>query len=197
MCPPRAPACQACPVAGECEAYRLGLVSAIPVKSPPRPRRPVSAVCARVQRAGRVLLVRHGRGLLAGTWTLPTVERSSGHGQDADGAALALRAVTELTGTAPRALRARRAGEVRHVFTHRDLVAEVYDVEGALASSLAAERDEHGPDVRWASPADLTEMAVSSLLRKLLAAGPSSDGEPATGTRGKATRTVNRRRNAT
>ena len=196
VCTPRAPTCEACPLAETCEAHRLGLVPAIPLKSPPRPKTPVSAVCARVQLAGRVLLIRRGRGLLAGTWTLPTVERASGRSQEDDGVALALRAVAEVTGASTGALRARRAGEVRHVFTHRDLVAEVYDVEGAMASSLTDRPDAQRPDVCWASPAELAEMAVSSLLRKLLAAGATPDGKPATGTRGKATRTVNRRRTA-
>ena len=177
VCTPRTPACPRCPLTVSCEAYRLGLVTAIPAKSPPRPKRPVSAVCARVRRAGRILLVRRARGLLAGTWTLPTVERA--RGQEADGAALALRVVTELTGATARTLSASRVGEVRHVFTHRDLVAEVYDVDGPLASSLADAPDAQGRDVRWASAADLTEMAVSSLLRKLLAAGAPPDGEPA------------------
>src|SRR3569623_824646 len=64
------------PLAELCEARRLGIAPELPIKSAPRPKQAVSAVCARVQRAGRVLLIRRQRGLLAGTWTLPAIERA-------------------------------------------------------------------------------------------------------------------------
>jgi A/G-specific adenine glycosylase len=201
VCTPRAPACESCPVAVGCEARRLDAVSEIPAKSPPRPKRPVSAVCARVRSADRVLLVRRSRGLLTGTWTLPTVERSAvpaqRPGARADGGeALARRAAAEITGAAIGDLRARLAGEVRHVFTHRDLLAEVYDVEGPGPGSHAADGPQRAElDVRWASPAELNDLAVSSLLRKLLAAGtPLAGASP--GRSGKATSAANGRRNA-
>lgn len=195
VCTPRAPSCDACPLARACQARRLGRVAELPVKSPPRPKQPVSAVCARVQQAGRVLLLRRGQGLLAGTWTLPTCERT-GRGP-ADGAALACAAAAEVLGANASKLRARRAGEVRHVFTHRDLLAEVYDVEGpAPAQRLRDGALPSDPDVRWASAADLGSMAVSSLLRKLLAAGSSTDTLPRRrGKATKATMTANSRRN--
>ena len=193
VCTPRAPACDVCPLADTCQARRLGLVADLPVKSPPRPKQPVSAVCARIRHGGRVLLLRQGQGLLAGTWTLPALERA-GH-EPVDGAALARDAAAAVTGMKAQALRATLAGEVRHVFTHRDLAAEVYDVEGLPETPRLhdASAPDH-PDVRWADAADLEEMAVSSLLRKLLAAGtPDAVGARR---RGKATRAANGRRNA-
>lgn len=195
VCTPRAPSCETCPVAAACQARQLGLVASLPVKSPPRPKRPVSAICARVHGDGRVLLIRRERGLLAGTWTLPTIEYGSGQ---ADGAALAREAAAELTGVGAETLRASLAGEVRHVFTHRDLVAQVYDVDGFESRGGADWLADHeqGQDVRWTSLAELDEMAVSSLLRKLLAAGVPQDDVPATPGRGKATRGANGRRKA-
>jgi len=86
-------------------------------------------------------------------------------------------------------LRAAFAGEVRHVFTHRDLIAEVYDVNEPPAAYRVLE----GPDVRWVDPAALETMAVSSLLRKLLAIGVATPPPPG---RGKATRTANGRKTA-
>jgi len=188
VCTPRAPACDACPLAAVCQARRLGVTAALPIKSPPRPKQALSAVCARVRRAGRVLLIRRVQGLLAGTWTLPAIERA-GRGR-ADGAALARAAAAAVVGAKASALPAALAGEVRHVFTHRDLRAEVYEIAG---QSLGDESIEDDVDVRWASSTDLEEMAVSSLLRKLLAAGtPAAGSAPR---RGKATRAANGRRN--
>ena len=195
VCPPRAPACGECPLAELCEARRRGIAPELPIKSAPRPKQAVSAVCARVQRAGRVLLIRRQRGLLAGTWTLPAIERA-GRGQ-VDGAALARDAAAEVLGAQAVSLRATLAGQIRHVITHRDLVAEVYDVDGLPATGRGAdESPDADADVRWASPAELDEMAVSSLLRKLLAVGSSTAAVSALRRSGKATRAVNGRRNA-
>jgi len=195
ICTPRTPDCHACPVAEGCQARRLGIAADLPVKSPPRPKRPISAVCARVQHAGRVLLIRRGRGLLAGTWTLPTAERAGR--APVDGAALARDAVADVLGTTGRTMRASLAGEVRHVFTHRELVAEVYDVDGLTPADGPPDERSPNDDVRWASPAQLKDLAVSSLLRKLLAAGAAGAAwSAASPPRGKATRTANGRRNA-
>ena len=193
VCTPRAPACEVCPLATVCQARRLGLVSQLPLKSPPRPKQVVSAVCARVHHGERVLLIRRGQGLLAGTWTLPALERA-GRAQ-VDGAALARDAAAEVLGANAGTLRATLAGEVRHVFTHRDLNAAVYDVDGpSVGGRLRGEATAGAPDVTWAAPADQEGMAVSSLLRKLLAAGRFDAAAGAR--RGKATRAANGRRNA-
>jgi adenine-specific DNA glycosylase len=53
---------------------------------------------------------------------------------------------------------------VRHVFTHRDLTAEVFSVATARASSGDAER-------RWVARDELADLGVSSFTRKTLAAG--------------------------
>ncbi len=178
VCTPRAPRCDHCPVAAACEARRAGTVSAIPVKSPPRPKRAVRVVSARARQGDRVLLVRRRRGLLAGTWGLPTIERPRAEAakRAAGGATLALSALRS-AGVSARA--ATFAGEVRHVFTHRDLVAEVYDVALANVATISGPRasPEVDPDICWATDADLETLAVSSLLEKLLAVEVAPGGE--------------------
>ena len=55
-------------------------------------------------------------------------------------------------------------GSVRHLFTHRDLTAEVFDASISLPRVRADVADE-----RWVQESRLHEIAVSSLLRKQLA----------------------------
>ena len=56
-------------------------------------------------------------------------------------------------------------GAVRHVFTHRDVTAELFRVE-VDASGPAA------PDRRWVSPAAIGAIGVSSFARKTVEIGP-------------------------
>jgi len=166
------------------------VVTALPRQRGAQPDRPGAQ-----HLRGRVLLIRRQRGLLAGTWTMPAIARA-GRGQ-VDGAAQERDAAAEVLGAQAVSLRATLAGQIRHVFTHRDLVAEVYDVDGLPATGRGAdESPDADADVRWASPAELDEMAVSSLLRKLLAVGSSTAAVSALRRSGKATRAVNGRRNA-
>jgi A/G-specific adenine glycosylase len=166
VCTPRAPRCADCPLARRCHAHRAGNADALPVKSPKRARRVVRIACACVVRAGRVLLVRRPAGLLAGTWTLPAVELGRGTG-DARGESGA-RAATMAAGVSVAALSYR--GEVRHVFTHRDVTAEVFRVEPA--AGRAAGRD--GAETRWVAPGALATIGVSTFTRKTLAVAMAS-----------------------
>ncbi len=72
VCLPRRPRCGRCPLSRHCKALKGDKVA----KSPPRAPRPalpeVEVAFALVERQGRVLAVRRGRGaLLAGLWGLP------------------------------------------------------------------------------------------------------------------------------
>ncbi|HEX2661103.1 MAG TPA: A/G-specific adenine glycosylase, partial [Polyangia bacterium] len=154
VCTPRAPACDACPLRAECRARALGLTEGIPVRSPRRAKTMVRVAFARVRRDRRVLLVRRPSGLLAGLWSLPTLD------QEEEAAAAVVfdgLSVPELGLTAGRAT---RVGEVRHVFTHRDVTAEVFDVEPAHARSMKPVVGEH----LWADEEDLDGLAISSFV---------------------------------
>ncbi|HVU51151.1 MAG TPA: A/G-specific adenine glycosylase [Polyangia bacterium] len=179
VCTPRAPRCDACPLSRRCRAHAEGAVARIPARTPKRGKLAVRvACCACVDGAGRVLLVRRQAGLLAGTWALPTVEIE---GEDAGAAARA--AVREL---GVRAGRLVARGAVRHVFTHRDVTAEVFRARAAARRA----RDGQGTR-RWLAPADLAQVGVSTFTRKTLrlALGPGphpapgDDGLPADGER--------------
>ena len=128
--------------------------------------RPVVRVaCACVTDGARVLLVRRGRGLLAGTWSLPEAVLVSAGASDA-ARDVARRVVAEM-GVGVRAAAVAHHGAVRHVFTHRDVTAEVFRIEVARAGRSRAGQ-------RWVAPAGMRELGVSSFTRKTVALGLGS-----------------------
>jgi A/G-specific adenine glycosylase len=94
ICTPRSPDCPRCPLAGMCEARRLGTPERFPVKAPKKPKPRREGVAYWLEHRGDVLLVRRpAKGLLGGMLALPT---------DAP----------------PTEAAWREAGSVEHVFTH-------------------------------------------------------------------------------
>jgi A/G-specific adenine glycosylase len=159
VCTPRSPRCEACPLAAACGAHAAGDATRIPVRTPKRAKKVVRvACCACVDGAGRVLLVRRQSGLLAGTWALPAVEL-----EESDTPERSVGAAVRELGVVAGRLVAR--GEVRHVFTHRDVTAEVFRTRARARRS----RDGHATR-RWLSREALAEVGVSSFTRKTLAA---------------------------
>ena len=115
ICTPRKPACILCPVAGECEGRRRGIAGDLPNKTA-KPVKPVRRGEVYVARRGEDWLLerRPPRGLLGGTLGFPTV------------------AWSEAPDPAPPfAASWRKAGAVRHTFTHFHLELDVMVTEGA------------------------------------------------------------------
>jgi len=163
VCTPRSPRCDACPVAAACAARARGLTAEIPRRSP-KPERPVvSLACACVTDGARVLLVKRAGGLLSGTWALP--ERPISQAAAAPDAARELAADLGL-----RAASVDRRGEVRQIFTHRDVRAQVFRV--AVTSAGLARTIE----ARWVAPDGLAEVGLSSFTRKTIALGLGGSG---------------------
>ena len=178
VCLARKPLCDACPVSALCAARRDGKTLEIPAKAIRRPKRLVRVASARVRRQGRVLLVRGKTGLLAGTWMLPAAVVEEG-GSSAAAARSALREVGIV------ARRLTPVGSVRHLFTHRDVRAEVF--EASLAASRAASRAWPAigdvaagatAEQLWIEEGKLGEVPVSSFLRKQLALKRDKSFEP-------------------
>jgi A/G-specific adenine glycosylase len=163
VCAPRSPDCGVCPVRAHCAVVRLGVTpEELPVKQPRPARRPVAIACALIERGGRVLLVRRQPGeLLAGTWALPAAEIADGAA--AEDAARAAATAQGVVASAPPVF----CGRVRHVFTHRDLTADVFSVADARAVYGGRRSDQ---DRRWVGRADLAGLGISSFTRKTLAA---------------------------
>jgi A/G-specific adenine glycosylase len=153
VCTPRKPRCVICPWRKGCVAAARGEVERFPVKAPKR-RRPLrhGVAFVLVDRDGAVWLTRRApRGLLGGLQQAPTT---------------AWRATpptaAELCCARPISARWRRLpGEVRHGFTHFELV---------LAVELArlGRAWPRGPGAWW--PIDrLAEAGLPTLMRKVLA----------------------------
>src|SRR5262249_42974759 len=87
VCTPRSPDCPSCPVAGNCDARRLGVQDDLPRRRAPARAADVRVEAAWIERRGNVLLARkRAGGPLRGEWDVPCVEVRAG---DEPGRALA------------------------------------------------------------------------------------------------------------
>lgn len=161
-CVARTPRCADCPVLQWCAARRDGIQDTLPVRLPRRPKRVVRLACAAVLRGGEVLLVRRGPGqLLGNTWTLPA--QDVGGQSEAGPVALAAATAAGLQPTGE----VKNAGAIRHLFTHRDVTAEVFRV--TVLAGRAGEAAAEAGETRWVSLHELDQVALSSFTRKTLA----------------------------
>jgi A/G-specific adenine glycosylase len=158
VCTPATPRCLRCPLAGHCQARRLGLQDQLPA----RPALPqpvfVQEAAAVVRRGPDVLLVqRPAEGRWAGLWEFP-------HGPLADGETheeAARRLVRTLTG-----LRTELGPEVltlRHGITHHRITVVCFEARhrgGTFRSSFYQ-------GARWVRPVQLRDFPVSAPQRRL------------------------------
>ena len=141
------PLCDACPLSTLCEAHRLGLEEALPVREKKAPRRVEELTVYLLVRDGRVALrKRPDRGLLAGLWEFPHV--SGRLGEDAAGEPVAGWGLTPLE------WRERLAA--RHIFTH---------VEWRMTGYLLTVSGDGPPEFLWADREALEGLAVPSAFR--------------------------------
>jgi A/G-specific adenine glycosylase len=154
VCTPAAPGCAICPWIASCAARRMGIQASLPRKSP-RKERPVryGVHFWLTDDSGAVLLrTRPYKGLLGGMTELPGTEWRE-----------APWTVVEALTFAPMRLDWRGAGQVRHGFTHFELIIDV----------LAA----HVPVIEaagFAHPLDaLDDAALPSVMRKCVRIGSS------------------------
>ena len=155
VCLPRKPACPACPVRSQCQAYALGIQDELPEARGRRAPVDVTVAAALVEKDGRVLMVRRAEGRLMGRmWEVPQTSLES-HGLRDLARELLERHGLDL---APGPLVARG----RHAITFRRIRLEAY---------RARLRREPPPDpdrFLWATPAEIGALPVSSLTRKVL-----------------------------
>ena len=128
ICTPKRPACSACPWSKHCEARKRGIQEMLPVKGAKavRPLKRGAAFVARDAKGAVLLEKRPENGLLGGMLQPPLGPWS----EDFPSAKEALL-------QAPfRAAWKKRAGIVRHGFTHFELEIEIYVVELAVHSKI-------------------------------------------------------------
>jgi A/G-specific adenine glycosylase len=158
ICTAKAPRCAACPVENECAARRRGAINLSPLPTKVKKLQDVTWPLAIVRCRGKILLHRRAPGaVLAGLWELPGVEVAPGQS-----AALALR--QELQRRMRKLPRPEPIGEVRHSITYRRIRAPVYLIDWPVHSNnLRA-----AAGWRWAAPAQVHDLPMSSLSRKAL-----------------------------
>ena len=143
------PECARCPLAGLCEANRLGRQSDLPVRRGKAPRRVEELTVYLLLRDGRAALRRRqSTGLLAGLWEFPHVPGTLGESEAA--APLAQWGLT--------AMDWEKKIQAKHVFTH---------VEWHMTGYLLTVRGTC-PDFTWADRADLEALAVPSAFARYL-----------------------------
>jgi A/G-specific adenine glycosylase len=167
VCTPRQPACLVCPVAGLCEARRLGLQDLLPVMTPKPAPLAVTEACAIVRRDACVLIVQRGLGgLWEQFWEFPTI-----HVDGVDPAGRSFGAPVDLAEGVKRltGIRIGPAAPVKSinysVTNHR--VKLVAHMANARSGTLKP-----GPglvDARWVEAARLHEYTFSSASRRLIA----------------------------
>ena len=159
VCTPRAPRCEACPLARGCDARAAGDAETLPRKPRRAPPRAARAVAGLVLRRGRLLAVRRPPGgLLGGLWELPGGEPGRGEPLER---ALA-RALREGVGLEVDDLEP--AGALEHVFTHRRLRLHLYRCRSVRGRVRLDGFDRH----RWVSPAEAPSVSQSALMRRAL-----------------------------
>ena len=170
VCTPKRPSCPSCPWRVGCVAADSGTPEALPVKAPRRPPTPIRGVAGVLWSGDTVFLGQRQPGLLGGLWE----PISALHGDDTDPVA-ALLAVYEACGVPVSPVR--RLGSVVHVFSHRRLTLEVWEVTPAAVRGTAGpgpyqqvRRVVLGPEhlERGARP----PVPLSTLARKTLALSP-------------------------
>ena len=146
ICTPRSPACGICPLIGFCAGRRLGVAAGLPRRARPAARPVRSGIAWVGRREDGLWLIerRPPSGLLGGMLGWPGTE----------------------WGASPRDVPPapapwRRVGEVRHTFTHFHLELEVLRASALRASTVA--------DGAWYPPDQLDELALPSLMRKVIA----------------------------
>jgi A/G-specific adenine glycosylase len=158
VCTPADPKCAACPLAGRCEARRLGLQDAIPPRPGPPQVVPVQEVAVVVRKGARVFLVRRpDEGRWASMWEFPHGEVGTGESHEE----AAARLLTGLTG-----LEADLGPELltlRHSVTRFRITLVCFEAR----FRAGAFRSEFYREGRWLEPARLHEYPVSRPQRRL------------------------------
>ncbi len=165
VCTPRAPRCEACPVAALCRARAAGTQEERPARKKAKPLPHEDTAVAVVERAGRMLLVRRPVDVrLGGMWGFPYVVRKRGESV----AAAAERAVREGVEVEVRA--GEEIGTVEHTFTH--VRASYHAVRCAVVSGEP--RALRYDDFAWATPEEAGRFALPVAQRRIAALAASA-----------------------
>ncbi|MBS7528029.1 A/G-specific adenine glycosylase [Fusibacter paucivorans] len=157
VCTPQNPKCNQCPVSGCCKAYTDGMETAFPVKTKKIKQKHLTIGMGIIWHEDKLLCFKQVEGrLLHGLWSLPfvpdLVEENALRTQLAEDFQLVLS-------------EGRSTGRVRHVFTHLIWDVHIFCFEAKDANLIDF------PEVRWCSTDELEALALSTVIKKVLAKG--------------------------
>ncbi len=148
ICTPKNPACTECPVAACCEAKRLGVQAARPVRKAKKPVPHQELVVAVIERDGELLIgKRPPGGMLAGLWEFPGGTLGSGETHQT---ALA-RSCRETLGIEVKA--GGLIATVKHAYTHLRVTLNVYRCNLRQGEPTPTTHTE----LRWATRSELSD----------------------------------------
>jgi A/G-specific adenine glycosylase len=163
LCVPKTPRCEECPVANACEAHKLGVAAARPVRTKKKPVPKKEFVVAALQKDGEYLLAKRPEsGLLGGLWEFPQVELARGESHQQ---ALS-RLGEELLGVQVKV--GGLIATAQHTYTHMHTTLTVYRcsvVEGDPAPTWHTA-------VQWLGREGFDRVALPKANHKFLAALP-------------------------
>ena len=164
ICTSKSPACKNCPLNADCLAKKRGIQGTLPVKAPKavRPLKRGAAFVARDKTGAVLLLKRPDKGLLASM-----LEPPLGPWEEK------FPSTRKALAQAPfPAEWKKRAGMVRHGFTHFELEIEVY---GALLSKRPKTKGTKRKEM-WIAASSLREVALPTVMRKIVEHGIDEGG---------------------
>jgi len=161
LCTPKNPACALCPWNDSCAASARGEAETLPRRTPKRDGALRRGAAFVVRRADGMVLVRTrpAKGLLGAMTEVPTTEWR--HDFD-EGNAHQGAPVFSSKETPKQVAWRKKAGVVRHVFTHFPLELSVYAADVPARTPAPA-------GMRWVALASLHGEALPSLMRKVVA----------------------------
>jgi A/G-specific adenine glycosylase len=158
VCTPRSPACDACPLAADCLAFRNGTQEELPFRQPKGPLPHRQEVAAVLHESDNLLISRRPEGgLLGGLWGFP-----SGYKEVGESNQLALR----------RVVKEQLGLEIEvelilpplvHAYTHFRVDLQPYTCQVRSNSGHLRERE----DVRWVKAQELQDVPMGKLDRML------------------------------
>ena len=160
QCTPQSPRCNACPLMESCSAFREGRVGELPVKQKTLQVKERHLTYIYVRCQGETAIHRRGPGdIWQGLWE-PLCLEVSGEGQEVRDMLSASGILSPLTShLSPLRL------NVKHVLTHRILMADFYLLETEEKPALP-------PDYIWIKETGLDQYAVPRLIEILLESLP-------------------------
>lgn len=158
ICTPRAPACERCPMAGECLARARGTQELRPVLPARREIPHATVTAAVIERDGAVLLARRpDGGLLGGLWEFPGGKQEPGETLEQ----CLHREIREELGVDVQV--GRPLGVYRHAYTHLRVTLHAFccRLNGGMPQALQVS------EIRWVFPDRLAEYPMGKIDRQI------------------------------